>query len=80
MSYLREIVHGLLIALLGTIATALYIMALSHVFVGRWKAVAGEGILSVLCFVLFHRCIGRYLTLLLRRFPENDQTTETDHE
>ncbi|MCW5557431.1 MAG: hypothetical protein KIT22_06335 [Verrucomicrobiae bacterium] len=80
MKPLREITAGLLIALLGMIATVLYIMALSHVFVGRWTAVAVEGILSVLCFAIFHRAMGRYLARLMRRFSENDQATENRHE
>lgn len=80
MKHLNEIMKGFGIALLGTVATVLYILALSHLFIGRWTAVAIEGALAIALFALFSRTITIYLNAVMGRFNENDQDAETTDE
>ncbi len=72
------ILTGLLLALGGSAATTFYILALSHLYVGRWTAALAEGVAATVLFVLFFRCIHPYLDRLMHRFPDSDQHTTHD--
>jgi hypothetical protein len=73
------IARGFAIAGLGAIASMLYIVGLSAIFVGRFPLAATALAIAVVGAVAFHRLVGSYLDVLDRRVGEQS-TAETGAE
>jgi hypothetical protein len=62
------ILRGFGLAFLGAIATILYILGFTYLFIGRVGWAVGELLLSAFLFSFFYRRIILYLNLLNDRF------------
>ncbi len=70
------IARGLAIAVLGASATALYIVSVSCLYVGRFSFGLGALVTALLGAALFRSCLGPYLNAL-EAHTNADLTNET---
>ena len=66
----KPVLRGIVIALLGTIATSLFILGLTQMWFGRFAAGASSLVVSVALFIAFSRSAKTYLDFLALRVED----------